>query len=157
MDIVEELLHAAETLDAAEVTYAVCGGLAVTIHGRPRLTIDIDLIVPASEMTQAIEAAARAGFDLPTGWVSLPEGGSGIRRLYRLTKVVDNEFLTLDLLEVDSQDNILLTECERLELHGRAVPVLSKASLIRMKANSTRTKDRLDVELLSDESAPETT
>jgi hypothetical protein len=154
MDIVEELLHAAQALDAAEVTYAVCGGLAVTIHGRPRLTIDIDLIVPALEMPQAIDAAARAGFDLPTGWVALPEEGSGIRRLFRLTKAVDNEFLTLDLLEVDSQDNLLLADCERLELHGRLVPVLSKASLIRMKINSTRTKDRLDVELLSDESEP---
>ena len=150
MDIVEELSRIAQALEDAQVIYAVGGGLAVAIHGRPRLTIDIDMLVPACQMTSAIEAVAQAGFDIPTGWVTFPQQGLGIDRLYRLTKAIDTDFLTLDILEVDSPDNPLLVDRERLDLQGLTIAVLSRAALIRMKSNSSRTKDRLDVELLGD-------
>ncbi len=151
MDIVEELLELITVLSERQIAFAVCGGLAVAIHGRPRLTVDIDLVLLDSDMLRAIQAVAAAGFDLPTGWVKFPECGLGTGRLYRVTKVLDNDFLTLDLLSVDSQENLIWNDQVRVELCGREVPVLSKSALIRMKTASQRTKDRLDVELLTDE------
>lgn len=152
MDIVEELLQVARVLDAAQVEYAVCGGLAVAIHGRPRLTVDIDLLVPSVEMERATAAVASAGFDLPTGWVSLADEGSQIHRLFRVTKAVGNEFMTLDLLELDGPVSDLVEDRELVVLHTQRVPVLSRSALIRMKTGSNRTKDRLDIELLNDDS-----
>lgn len=151
MDIVEELLELITVLNDSRVAFAVCGGLAVAIHGRPRLTVDIDLVLLDSDMQPAIQAVAAAGFDLPTGWVNFPECGLGTGRLYRVTKVQDGDFLTLDLLAVDSPDNPIWKDQVRVELCGREVPVLSKMALIQMKTASERTKDRLDIELLSNE------
>jgi hypothetical protein len=153
MDIVEELLALTEALEKGHVDYAVCGGLAMTIHGRPRLTIDIDLVIPKPTMNDAIQAARSVGFDIDSGWVALPTQGLGIDRLYRLTKVQEHEFLSLDLLEVDSPANPLFADRAIVSLGDRQLSVLTRNSLIDMKSRSHRTKDRLDVELLHDEEA----
>lgn len=42
-------------LDAAEVRYVVVGGVAVVLHGHPRLTADLDLVIDL-----AAEPASRA-------------------------------------------------------------------------------------------------
>jgi hypothetical protein len=152
MDIVDELLNVVRALEAAGAKYAVCGGLAVAIHGRPRLTVDIDLIVPASEMPMAIDAAKRAGFDLETGWVSFPDRSLGTGRLFRLAKVRGSEFLTLDLLELASTENPIWKGRMEQTLREQKAMVLSQDGLITMKSSSDRTKDRLDIEMLRNES-----
>ncbi len=38
-------MHVIEVLNTAAVDYVVVGGLAVTAHGHPRATIDVDIIV----------------------------------------------------------------------------------------------------------------
>jgi len=45
MLIIEELFRIVDAFAANQLEYAVCGGLAVAIHGRPRLTVDIDFVV----------------------------------------------------------------------------------------------------------------
>ena len=62
-----------------------------------------------------------------------------------------SEFLTLDLLEINSTNNPLWLDRVSVEIAGREVTVLSRASVIKMKSSSTRKKDQLDIELLSDE------
>jgi hypothetical protein len=151
MEIVDELLVLSQAFESQRIPYAVCGGLAVTIHGRPRLTVDIDIVVPKSVMDRSIELAAGVGFDMQEGWVVLPKNDLGIDRLFRLTKIEAEEFLTLDLLEADSDTNRLLTDRERVSLGDHQITVLSKAAIIEMKSRSSRTKDRLDIEMLQDE------
>jgi hypothetical protein len=102
-------------------------------------------------MRQAIDAVKLIGFDLETGWVAFPESGLGSGRLFRLAKVEGEEFLTLDLLEVDSNENPIWTDQQRRPLRDQSACVLSKDALIKMKSYSTRTKDRLDIEMLRDE------
>lgn len=46
LDLKQELEMLVEALGEAAVPFAVCGGIAVTIHGAPRLTDDLDLLVP---------------------------------------------------------------------------------------------------------------
>jgi len=41
MNLKEELFRIVDALATADIQYAVAGGLAVAIHGCPRLTIDI--------------------------------------------------------------------------------------------------------------------
>lgn len=151
MEIVDELLTLSQAFEKAEVPYAVCGGLAVTIHGRPRLTVDIDIVIPKLVMDKAMELAASVGFDRQEGWVPLPQSDLGIRRLFRLTKVEEGEFLTLDLLEADSDANRLFADRVQVSIGDHQITVLSKAAIIEMKSRSTRTKDLLDIEILQDE------
>lgn len=152
MLIIEELYRLTEVFAKNGVEYAVCGGLAVAIHGRPRLTVDIDLVVAAEDIERAAEIAASVGFDDVSGWIDLPLNKLGMMRLYRLNKISGTELLTLDLLEADSSRNTIFADREIFDVDGRAIQSLSRAAIIAMKRNSDRTKDRLDVELLNDES-----
>jgi len=152
MLIVEELYRLAEAFAENGLEYAVCGGLAVAIHGRPRLTVDIDIVVAAQDLQRAVEIAASVGFDDVSGWVELPLNELGINRLYRLNKISGVQFLTLDLLEADSSKNAVFSDRETFDVEGRSIQSLSRAALIAMKQSSNRIKDRLDVELLNDES-----
>ena len=152
MRIIEELYRLAEAFAADRLEYAVCGGLAMAIHGRPRLTVDIDIVVAAQDVKRAAEIAASIGFDDVAGWVHLPLNKLGIDRLYRLNKISGEELLTLDLLEADSSQNAIFSDRETFAVAGRSIQSLSRAAIIAMKRDSDRTKDRLDVELLNDES-----
>ncbi len=152
MLIIEELYRLAEAFAENGLEYAVCGGLAVAIHGRPRLTVDIDIVVAAQDIKRAAEIAVGVGFDDVSGWVELPLNKLGINRLYRLNKISGVDFLTLDLLEADSSKNAIFSDRETFDVEGRSIQSLSRAALIAMKRDSDRTKDKLDVELLNDES-----
>jgi hypothetical protein len=46
-NLFEEFRAVVAALGAARAPYAVCGGLAMSIHAHPRATIDIDLLAPA--------------------------------------------------------------------------------------------------------------
>ena len=152
MRLLSELSLLARRLAESGIEYAVFGGLAMAIHGLPRLTVDIDIMVAAEDVAKAIEIAVDLGFDDVSGWVPLPKNDLGINRLFRLNKIADNEFLTLDLLEADSSENAILLNRMSFEIEGQKIQSLSRAALIRMKSSSERTKDKLDVELLQDES-----
>ena len=65
LDPVTELERLVDAFEADEVGYAVCGGLALAVHGHPRATKDVDLLVQPDELDRAIEVAKRVGFDIP--------------------------------------------------------------------------------------------
>lgn len=65
LDLFEELRAVIACLDAEAIAYALCGGLAMAVHGFPRATVDIDLVIPAGELAR-LEAAVRPlGFTMP--------------------------------------------------------------------------------------------
>ena len=45
VSILAEFYRVITALEHAEIDYAVCGGIAVAIHGCPRVTNDLDLLV----------------------------------------------------------------------------------------------------------------
>lgn len=63
MNIKDEFLRIVDALTAAEIQYVVVGGLAVAIHGCPRLTIDIDILIRAADLDRAkdVTMKRRAG------------------------------------------------------------------------------------------------
>lgn len=66
-------------LEEANVPYCVVGGLAVNLHGIPRTTFDIDLVVPreAAPLRRCREALESLGRTSPTYGTSkrlLPRG-----------------------------------------------------------------------------------
>jgi hypothetical protein len=58
LDLYHEFELLISALNERRIEYAVCGGLAMAVHGAPRATIDIDLLI-AAERLQAVEAEAR--------------------------------------------------------------------------------------------------
>ena len=58
-DLIAELEQLVDALHADAAEYALCGGLALAVHGHPRATKDIDLLVRAEAVLDAhLEAAA---------------------------------------------------------------------------------------------------
>ncbi len=45
LDLFEEFSSLVVTLNQAEIRYALCGGMAMAVHGVPRATEDIDLLI----------------------------------------------------------------------------------------------------------------
>lgn len=56
MKLKEELLRIADCLERSKIDYALCGGLAVVVHGYPRMTKDIDILIRPEELDHALNA-----------------------------------------------------------------------------------------------------
>lgn len=61
-ELAEVLGAALGALEAHGIAYVVVGGLAVTVHGRPRCSGDIDVLVRPADAPAALDALRRAGF-----------------------------------------------------------------------------------------------
>jgi hypothetical protein len=65
MGLYQGLAGVVDALNEAGIDDAVCGGMAVAMHGYARLTKDIDLLVRREDVERILELAAPLGFDLP--------------------------------------------------------------------------------------------
>lgn len=150
IDLEAELATVVEALSHEGVSYALCGGLALAVHGRPRATKDIDLLVEASEVARAMAALQRAGFTLRAGPIPLGAKTPFPQVLHRATKVVGSSHLTVDLLEVSPSYRAAWDSRMALRWRGRDLSVVSRSGLMDMKAKSTRLKDQADIEALNE-------
>jgi hypothetical protein len=149
VQLLDELHRVVLALNEAGIEYVVCGGVAMAILGRPRMTVDIDLLVAAEQIPDAIQVAEKAGFTDHAGWIEFRPDKLGPNRLYRLNKFKGEEFLTLDLLELTEQRRVLLAGKQVFMFRGTSLPAISRESLIQMKSLTGRKKDQLDIDLLA--------
>lgn len=56
--------EAAEKLDANEIQFLLCGGIAVRLYGRLRDTGDVDFLIREEDVDRALEILSEAGFDI---------------------------------------------------------------------------------------------
>jgi hypothetical protein len=148
LDLEHELKLVLEALAGEHVPHALCGGLALAVHGHPRATRDIDLLVPAGSVPLALDALARAGFSLRAGPIPLGARSANPQRLFRATKVVGASHLAVDLLEVSPSYAGAWDGRQAVQWKGQPLSVVSRAGLIEMKRLSTRLKDQSDLERL---------
>ena len=86
MDLRDELLGLVDRLTAEEIDYALCGGVALAIHGHPRFTKDIDLLLRREDVDRAVAAVASLGFVLDSGILPFESGGPRAREVRRILK-----------------------------------------------------------------------
>ena len=148
MNLKTELLAAARALDQAAIPYAVCGGLAVVLHGFPRLTRDLDFLVQESDLEPAKEALGKTGFTIPRGMVPFDIGKEHERRIFRLSKRIGAELLTVDLLLVPKFLQDVWGDREVYEVEGVPIQVVSREGLLKMKRIAGRPQDLSDIDNL---------
>ena len=90
LDLYEETLDLLRDFTAAGVPYALVGGIALAIHGVPRATVDIDVLVQAERLSQALESRRR-GFIV----AAMPMRFSDGMELRRVTRIDADEAITL--------------------------------------------------------------
>lgn len=133
-----EILHKiTEALASAQIPHEVIGGLAVLIHveeANPELstlTRDVDLMVYRSDLERIKLAAEAHGFRHVAGVDMLVYGGTEpVKNSVRLI------FNGVAACSIDP---------ERKQFHGKEIPIIPVADLVRMKLTSYRDKDRVHV------------
>lgn len=148
MQLYDEFERLVEALQAAEVPFAVCGGIAVALHGFVRATDDIDLLVPASELERAKGAIKPLGFFQPAQPRTFGRGTERQCTVHRISKIDGEDHFIVDLLMVEpSYDDVWASRVD-LRWKHRTLPVVSRAGLARMKRLAGRHQDLADLERL---------
>ncbi|HEX6095757.1 MAG TPA: hypothetical protein VF432_05475 [Thermoanaerobaculia bacterium] len=151
LDLEEELRCVLGVLDEAAIPYALCGGLAVAVHGHPRATIDIDLLVREDGVARATDLAGTLGFTFKAGPMTFHDGAVPI---HRVTKIdADGDTLMLDMLVVTAQTEQVWLTREVREWSGRPISVVSREGLIALKRLRSSAQDLADIAALT-ENAP---
>lgn len=148
-------------LDGDNVRYVVVGGLAVVLHGHPRMTAGVDLVVDLEkdEATRAIRSLTAIGlrprvpvdpeaFADPaqrTRWIE--ERGMMVFNLYDPS----DPLRSVDLfVESPIPFHELWARSREIELPAGAVRVASIDDLIDMKKKAGRPVDSADIEALEE-------
>lgn len=146
--IYEALATIVRKLEAAKLNYAVCGGLAVAIHGLARTTKDIDLLIERMDMDAILEVVRGCGFILDGGILPMGAGEPFPRDIFRISKVIGKELLTLDLLIVNPLLQPAFEAREYYEWQGVRLQAVSPAGLYVMKKLAGRPQDIVDLQRL---------
>ncbi len=147
-DLHAELDAVTAALDASQIEHAICGALALAVHGHPRATKDIDVLVDPRRMADAKRVLSALGYTLPAAPMSFQSGLT----VHRVSRVEGNQLITVDLTSPDRADlaSVLATR-EDLAWRDRRVSVVSRAGLILMKRLAGRPQDLVDLAALGED------
>lgn len=147
VDLFDELTHIVAALDACGVEYAVCGALALAIHGVPRATKDIDMLVQAHALERLRPAVAGCGYTIEA--LPMTFSTSGIT-VHRFTKLDGGEAMMLDVLIADGPLGSVWATRQQLAFSAGSIGVVSRAGLITLKLAAGRPQDLADIARLQE-------
>ena len=150
LDLIAELEAVLDALAGATIEYALCGGLAVAVHGHPRATMDIDIMVPPDQLAMALRAVQAIGFDLPTRTMTFGLRTGMPREIQRVSKnePTTGGLLSLDLLVVGAALADAWADRISVRWRDRDLSIVSRGGLIAMKRLAGRPQDLADIAIL---------
>lgn len=147
--LLDELSGLISALNENGVEYAICGGLAMAIHGFVRATVDIDILIREESLEKAYKIAKKKGFDIRGLDISFKERAVEIRRVSKIDD--EGEVLSVDFLLVTPPVENVWEKREQIALGGGKLSVVSREGLIKMKRLAGRPQDLADIERLENE------
>ncbi|MFY9553368.1 MAG: nucleotidyl transferase AbiEii/AbiGii toxin family protein [Blastocatellia bacterium] len=146
-DLYEEFKSIISALDEEKIDYALCGGLAMAVHGLPRATIDIDLLVLAERLDEAKSVVRSLGYTIEALPMSFSKGAIEIRRLSKIDPT-DGDLLMVDFLVVTPAIADAWNNRIRVASKKSTVSVVSPEGLIALKSFRRSAQDIADIERL---------
>lgn len=148
LDLYEELKKVVAALEEHVIPYAICGGLAVSIHVEPRATEDLDLLVLAQDLGRCQAALELLGFNRYGDPMTFAQGRVMMQRLLKFEAVGDDQ-VVLDLLLVGPPvlDSVWQSR-QSFEWEGMKVWIVSREGLIALKRLRGSPQDLVDIERL---------
>jgi hypothetical protein len=146
VDLFAELKTLVDSLESRGIDYALCGGMALAIHGAPRATQDIDILLRPEDIGRLREAARNCGFTLE----SLPMDFASGLTIQRFTKVIEGQPLMLDVLFVKGPLESVWAGRQTAALEDGFIRVVSREGLISLKLAAGRPQDVADVKRLEE-------
>lgn len=138
-------------LHARKIETVVIGGTALSLHGLPRTTLDIDLVAPAARLGDLFQVMDELGWESPQaalrGLVSQPDLAVGQCLSFRPSGGADlvDVFLASreEIQELDG-------DAETVEFLGIPLRVASLRRLRAMKLATARPVDLADVAMIDE-------
>jgi hypothetical protein len=152
LDILEELKTLVELLADRKIEYALCGGLAMAVHGRARSTVDIDLLILADSLNDVLILAKKLGYNIRGKDLSFAEGAIEIRQVSKIDSE-DGTLLSLDLLLVTPEIREVWESRVEGDWEGTQLSVVSREGLITLKQLRRSGVDMDDIRELSESSS----
>lgn len=148
-----------KALNQADVKYVIVGGLATVLHGYPRFTADIDLVINLEkpEAEKAIRLITSLGLQArlpvdPMDFTVESIRESWIENKNMLVFTFYDPKNPVLIVDVFVREPIPFSELSKkavmLEMDGEAVPVCDIEHLIAMKQKAGRGKDLEDIKYL---------
>lgn len=148
-DLYEELKAVIFALDENGIDYALCGGLAMAVHGLPRATVDIDLLILAERLEETWSKAKSLGYTIEAMPMTFSRGAVEIRRLSKIDRDT-GIVLSLDLLLVTPQIIDIWESRTEVEWESGRLWVVSRRGLIALKSFRSSAQDLADIERLKE-------
>ncbi|MDP6676887.1 MAG: nucleotidyltransferase [Pirellulales bacterium] len=147
MQLPEDFKEFLKLLNSAEVKYLLVGGFAVTLHGHPRTTGDMDIWVPTNKDTAAklLGVLEQFGFG---------NAGATAELLQTPSKVIRMGMPPLRIELLTGISGVKFEDCwerkDTLEIDGITIQMISKQDLLVNKKAAGRPQDIADVDKLSE-------
>jgi hypothetical protein len=148
--LLDEFARLTAEFDRRQVPYAVCGGWAMTIHGAPRATIDIDVMVSPDNLDEAWRVATELGYNIEGRPLEFRDGGIQIRRISKVDAETE-ALITIDFLLVTEATQQIWQTRHPVEWERGKISIVSREGLIQLKRLGGRSQDLADIERLENE------
>lgn len=149
MELDEVFLNLCKALNHNHVNYVVVGGFAVIIHGFPRTTADIDLVVETThDNIERLKKALNQIFHDK----SVEEITASDLNKYAVVRYGTPDGFYIDIIGKIGQVadyKSLSGDVTTYEISDTKIPVCSLENLIRIK-KTIRPKDKMDLEFLKE-------
>lgn len=135
-------------MGTARISGGIVGGVAASLHGRPRMTRDVDVLVlvPEAEWSDFLAAGRKHGFQ-PRRADVIPFAEKSHVLLVRHEPSGIDVDIVLGALPFEQQ---VVDRMRRVRLGSISVPLATPEDLIIMKAVAGRPRDQVDIESLLD-------
>lgn len=147
LDLYDEFRALIEQLDARGFDYAVCGGMAMAVHGHLRATIDIDLLIQEESLDSLLATARAAGYNIRGKDLSFANGAVEIRRVSKIDPE-SGDILSLDLLLTTPAIESVWKSRVDADWEGTKLTVVSRDGLIALKQLRNSQQDLADIAVL---------
>jgi hypothetical protein len=147
-DVIATLDAVIDVFNSTEIAYALCGGLAVNLHGHVRATKHIDILIPREALERARAAVRPLGFDIDAGPIPFGIGTPNERILYRVSRIIDGQLSTIDLMIVTPALESAWVSRVCARWRGRDIWTVSLEGLAKMKRLAGRPQDLADLDNL---------
>ena len=147
LDLYDEFKSIVSALEEEGIEYAVCGGLAMAVHGLPRATVDIDLLILAESLDEAKSIVGGLGYTIEAQPMTFHKGAIDIRRLSKIDPS-DGDLLMVDFLLVTPAVADAWNNRIRVTSTNGSVFTVSREGLIALKSFRKSGQDMDDIERL---------
>lgn len=147
IDIVHELKTLVAKFDEQNIEYALCGGMAMGVHGFMRMTMDIDFMILPESVEGVLEIARSLGYTIRGRDLSFKDGAVEIRRISKIDSE-GGDILPLDFLLVTAATQQMWESRVIADWEGGRLSVVTRDALIELKKLRGSMQDITDIERL---------